>query len=217
MITQKTMADVSLRIRYYKSLSSLSSLSLSSLSRWRTHQLSMELQQRQQLSLSSLLQSSSSSMSRHSFFSTTTSTTLTTPIKNQTTDETKKINNNNKNPNNKNKNNHYDILIVGGGVTGSTMACEITRKIPSLRVGLLDSRSSPPSLNDLLLNNNGSGRSSVPSARAYALSPQSLNIIGKNVVDILNNVGRVAQYDKMQVCVRRIIDMIFCDVFMFVL
>jgi len=79
------------------------------------------------------------------------------------------------------------------------MACEITRKIPSLRVGLLDSRSSPPSLNDLLLNNNGSGRSSVPSARAYALSPQSLNIIGKNVVDILNNVGRVAQYDKMQI------------------
>ena len=53
-----------------------------------------------------------------------------------------------------------------------------------------------------MLNNNGSGRSSnVLNARAYALSTKSLNIIGKDVVDVLQNAGRVAPYDKKKVCV----------------
>lgn len=89
---------------------------------------------------------------------------------------------------------HVDIAIVGGGAAGSLMAKLLSDQVPSLQVSLLDFRT--PKLGkdwDTDCNN------AEPNARAYALSPNSLNLLGKDVLHRLCDSGRVAFYDSMQI------------------
>jgi len=86
---------------------------------------------------------------------------------------------------------HYNVIIVGGGVVGSTLALNLSNKIPSLKIALLHGDQSPPTR---------AGLGSTPmNPRAYALSPTSLNILGLDIVQQLQQMGRVASYDKIQV------------------
>mmetsp|Transcript_20386 Transcript_20386/g.56710 ORF Transcript_20386/g.56710 Transcript_20386/m.56710 type:complete len:486 (-) Transcript_20386:232-1689(-) len=82
--------------------------------------------------------------------------------------------------------NFFDVTIVGGGVVGSSMANLLAKKLPNLRVALLDSKEKPPSPPL-------PGR--APSPRSYALSPRSLTILGKSVQSRLP----IGYYDSMQV------------------
>ena len=80
----------------------------------------------------------------------------------------------------------FDVTIVGGGVVGSSMANLLAKKLPNLRVALIDSKEMPPSqpLSER-----------VPSPRSYALSPQSLEVLGESVRSRLH----IGYYDSMQV------------------
>lgn len=84
------------------------------------------------------------------------------------------------------ENNFYDVAIVGGGAVGSCMAHLLNRKIPNLRVALIESSERPPSQPPI---------QRVPSPRSYALSPQSLKILGDTVTSRLP----LGYYDSMQV------------------
>jgi len=77
---------------------------------------------------------------------------------------------------------HCDVCIVGGGVVGSTLAKLLSQEAPALSVRLLEGRSSVsiPST------------SNVPSARSYALSPKSLNML--KPLDLPRGI-----YNRMQV------------------
>jgi 2-polyprenyl-6-methoxyphenol hydroxylase-like FAD-dependent oxidoreductase len=97
---------------------------------------------------------------------------------------------------------HFDVTIVGGGAAGSLMARLLAQKVPSLKVSVLDFRT-PKLGKDVLGNGSGSdsGNTSMtePSARAYALSPSSLDLLGDDIIDRLRQSGRIAFYDSMQV------------------
>ena len=80
----------------------------------------------------------------------------------------------------------YDVAIVGGGAVGSSLANLINTKLPNLRVALLESREHPPKQPPT---------DRVPNPRSYALSPQSLNILGERVKSRLP----LGYYDSMQV------------------
>jgi len=82
----------------------------------------------------------------------------------------------------------FDVTIVGGGVVGSSMANLLAKKLPSLRVALIDSKDKPPSRPP-------PGNERVPSPRSYALSPRSLEILGEAVQSRLP----LGYYDSMQV------------------
>lgn len=82
----------------------------------------------------------------------------------------------------------FDVTIVGGGVVGSSMANLLAKKLPSLRVALIDSKDKPPSRPP-------PGNERVPSPRSYALSPRSLEILGEGVQSRLP----LGYYDSMQV------------------
>eukprot|EP00535_Pseudo-nitzschia_heimii_P000836 CAMPEP_0197184454 /NCGR_PEP_ID=MMETSP1423-20130617/9910_1 /TAXON_ID=476441 /ORGANISM="Pseudo-nitzschia heimii, Strain UNC1101" /LENGTH=437 /DNA_ID=CAMNT_0042635265 /DNA_START=419 /DNA_END=1732 /DNA_ORIENTATION=+ len=68
------------------------------------------------------------------------------------------------------------------------MANLLTKKLPNLRVALIDSKDKPPSLPP-------PGGERVPSPRSYALSPRSLEILGEAVQSRLP----LGYYDSMQV------------------
>lgn len=91
---------------------------------------------------------------------------------------------------------NVDVAIVGGGAVGSLMAKLLSEKVPSLKVALLDFRT-PRLGKDVLPTTNPT--LSEPNARAYALSPASLNLFGENVLRRLVDSGRVAFYDSMQI------------------
>jgi ubiquinone biosynthesis monooxygenase Coq6 len=77
-----------------------------------------------------------------------------------------------------------DVLIVGGGAVGCSLARLLNQSLPSLKVGLLEGRDAPQiKLSD------------IPHPRSYALSPNSLNIIGESVRAKL----QLGYYDSMQV------------------
>jgi hypothetical protein len=95
----------------------------------------------------------------------------------------------------------YDIFIVGGGVVGSTVAKLLVSGsvVPPLTIGILDSRRPKPLS---LYSNCTSNDAELPFARSYALSPSSLITLGLEeggVIDRIRKLGRVSNYDKMQV------------------
>lgn len=73
-------------------------------------------------------------------------------------------------------------------MVGSSIANLLAKKLPSLRVALIDSKDKPPS-QPLPRNQR------VPSPRSYALSPRSFEILGKDVQSRIP----VGHYDSMQV------------------
>jgi len=91
------------------------------------------------------------------------------------------------------KNKHYDVAIVGGGAVGSTLARMLSEKVPSLNIALLDART-PRSVEDTL-----NKTATTPNARAYAISPNNLNLFGHTILERLNDSGRISFYDKMQI------------------
>lgn len=100
----------------------------------------------------------------------------------------------------------YDIFIVGGGVVGSTIVKlllrDLGRQVPPLTIGILDSRRPKP-LSTYSLSANTVDLP-VPFARSYALSPASLSALGleeDGVIDKVRKLGRVSNYDKMQVSI----------------
>jgi ubiquinone biosynthesis monooxygenase Coq6 len=82
--------------------------------------------------------------------------------------------------------NFFDVAIIGGGVVGASLAHLLNRRLPNLRVALLESRESAPTQPPAVR---------VPSPRSYALSPQSMNVLGDSIVSRLP----LGQYDSMQV------------------
>lgn len=96
------------------------------------------------------------------------------------------------------KDNIYDVVVVGGGATGSIFASHLAREIPSLKVSVLDSRK-PRSLDEIYGINQSTKTEALPSPRAYALSPKSLNMLPANVLREMIDAGRVSFYDKMQI------------------
>ncbi|KAL7494340.1 hypothetical protein ACHAWT_003097 [Skeletonema menzelii] len=102
-----------------------------------------------------------------------------------------------------NINQHYDVIIAGGGAVGSVLArlllndngnSTLSHRRRPLKVALLEQRSSPPSLDNIVNNN-----SQTPNARAYALSPTSLSYLGPSVLQRLNQTNRLGIYDSMQI------------------
>lgn len=96
---------------------------------------------------------------------------------------------------------HFDVTIVGGGAAGSLFASLLSRQVPSLNIALLDFRT-PRLGKDVLDRNRNKNDDSVavePNARAYALSPSSLKLIGDNVMNRLCESGKVAFYEYMQI------------------
>ncbi|KAL9181262.1 LOW QUALITY PROTEIN: hypothetical protein ACHAXT_010067 [Thalassiosira profunda] len=98
---------------------------------------------------------------------------------------------------------HYDVVIAGGGAVGSVLARlllddgfgardDSSYRRP-LKVALLEQRSAPPSLADLL------GGSKAPNPRAYALSPASLSYLGPSMLQSLVKHNRCGVYDAMQI------------------
>lgn len=64
----------------------------------------------------------------------------------------------------------------------------------SIKVALLEQRSSPPTLSDVT-----SKKNSFPHPRAYALSPTSLSYLGPSLLQSLVKYNRCGVYDSMQV------------------
>lgn len=95
----------------------------------------------------------------------------------------------------KSNDNHVDIAIVGGGAVGSLMARLLAEEVPSLKVSVLDFRT-PRSGKDVL---NNESKNIQPNARAYALSPTSLGLLGNDVLNRLHSSGKIALYDSMQI------------------
>ena len=77
-----------------------------------------------------------------------------------------------------------DVLIVGGGAVGCTMARVINETMPHLKVGLMEARDAPKHQ-----------PSEIPHPRSYALSPASLELLGKSVQSKL----KLGYYESMQV------------------
>lgn len=104
---------------------------------------------------------------------------------------------------------HYDVLVVGGGATGAALVRALAlarggRGGPS-SVGVLDLRDVPPPLADYSgAGGSGGNLGPTPNARAYALSPVSLDLLnggasGPGPVDRLRSAGRLAAYGTVQV------------------
>jgi ubiquinone biosynthesis monooxygenase Coq6 len=107
------------------------------------------------------------------------------------------------------KHQHYDVVIAGGGSVGSVLARlllddgfgSISKKASHrrpLKVALLEQRSSPPSLENLI-NGKSSKTKQTPNPRAYALSPASLSYLGPSVLQSLVRYNRCGIYDAMQI------------------
>lgn len=83
---------------------------------------------------------------------------------------------------------YVDVLIVGGGAVGCSMARSINATCPQLKVGLMEARDAPAPV-----STDKEGR--IPHPRSYALSPNSLGLLGDNVVSKLP----LGFYESMQV------------------
>ena len=96
------------------------------------------------------------------------------------------------------KNSIYDVFIVGGGVVGSSLAKLLSETTIPLSIGIIDSRRPSP----LSSYESSSDNKDGPFARSYALSPSSLANLGLEeggVIHRIRKLGRVKDYDKMQV------------------
>ncbi|KAL3826512.1 hypothetical protein ACHAXA_004349 [Cyclostephanos tholiformis] len=114
---------------------------------------------------------------------------------------------------------HYDVIIAGGGAVGSTLARMLLddenghaatttssystkrrhRRRRPLRVALLERRSAPPSLRDLVDGCGTISSATTPGPRAYALSPASLSYLGRGALRALLRSDRCGVYDAMQI------------------
>lgn len=83
---------------------------------------------------------------------------------------------------------YFDVLIVGGGAVGCSLARLINSSSPSLKVGLLEARDAPPKVS-------ADDTNRIPHPRSYALSPNSLHLLGENVSSKLP----LGYYESMQV------------------
>lgn len=92
---------------------------------------------------------------------------------------------------------HYDVTIIGGGAVGSALANLLTIHVPSLKVSIIDTRNPKPFAD--IINSSAGEHKTLPSPRAYALSPKSLNLLGNDIVSRLEDAGRIAYYKSMQV------------------
>lgn len=86
-----------------------------------------------------------------------------------------------------------EVLIVGGGVVGCALAQQLTTQAPSLKVGLVEARSAPSTLDD---DNDDSENQAPSNPRSYALSPFSLQLLG---LDSPEASSRLGFYDSMQI------------------
>ena len=68
----------------------------------------------------------------------------------------------------------------------------LSRNVPSLQISLVDARTPKP-YNQVIEDEK------APSARAYALSPRSLSLVGDSILERLEGNDRMAYYDSMQV------------------
>lgn len=108
------------------------------------------------------------------------------------------------------KHEHYNVVIAGGGAVGSALARLVlddsigldgSSKYKSrrpLKIALLEQRSSPPPLCDVI-ESSPEPNSSFPHPRAYALSPTSLSYLGPSVLQSLVRSNRCGIYDSMQI------------------
>ncbi|KAL3792514.1 hypothetical protein HJC23_008436 [Cyclotella cryptica] len=108
------------------------------------------------------------------------------------------------------KHEHYNIVIAGGGAVGSALARLLlddsfgldassrNNRSRPLKIALLEQRSSPPPLCDVV-DSSSEPNSSFPHPRAYALSPTSLSYLGPSVLQSLVRSNRCGIYDSMQI------------------
>mmetsp|Transcript_19674 Transcript_19674/g.43781 ORF Transcript_19674/g.43781 Transcript_19674/m.43781 type:complete len:583 (-) Transcript_19674:38-1786(-) len=119
---------------------------------------------------------------------------------------------------------HYDVLIVGGGAVGSSMANALRHAGAVSSIGVLEFRGAPPPLSAYIDDSENKQNKGNPNARAYALSPASLELINNGSsfcnprsstasssaashdvspaagpIARLDEMGRVARYDSMQI------------------
>ena len=91
---------------------------------------------------------------------------------------------------------YSDVIIVGGGVVGCALARLLNQRLPSLSVHLLEARDAPNK------SRNVNSDTVLPHPRSYALSPQSLEVLGilgsKEASSLAQNVP-LGAYDTMQV------------------
>ena len=81
------------------------------------------------------------------------------------------------------KENHFDVLIAGGGVVGCALARLLHESIPTLRIGLLEARDVlPPSSSSSSSSSSPTQTEAIPHPRSYALSPNSLNVLGSQTI-----------------------------------
>lgn len=92
---------------------------------------------------------------------------------------------------------HYNVVIAGGGAVGATLAHQLSKRLPSLSLAVIDPRT--PKCPSQLFSSLQDGTEVTPNARAYALSPKSLEFLGDKVLDRLSEKGRIANYDAMQI------------------
>jgi len=89
-------------------------------------------------------------------------------------------------------------VVVGGGAVGSSFVKVLSDKVPSLNIALLESRNPPPFQGITKEGKDGS-KNILPNARAYALSPRNLNLLGQDLFTRIIDSGRIGIYDHMQI------------------
>ena len=89
----------------------------------------------------------------------------------------------------------YDVVVVGGGVVGAALACELATR-PNLsraKIGLVETRPPPPLAAAL-------DPSRKPDPRVYAMTPASVAFLDSlGVWAPLVEAGRIKPYDAMQI------------------
>jgi ubiquinone biosynthesis UbiH/UbiF/VisC/COQ6 family hydroxylase len=89
-------------------------------------------------------------------------------------------------------NEYMDVLIVGGGAVGCSLARLLNESLPSLKVGLMEARDAPTKLAQTSVDPSSER---FPHPRSYALSPNSLKILGESARSQLP----LGYYNSMQV------------------
>ena len=89
----------------------------------------------------------------------------------------------------------YDVVVVGGGVVGAALACELATRphLAHAKIGLVETRPPPPLAAAL-------DPSRKPDPRVYAMTPASVAFLDSlGVWAPLVEAGRIKPYDAMQI------------------